>query len=63
MKIYLTKDDVLHILADHFSCDYVKIENSNYITEDSERGTGKTIVLKYDKIFWEGNPANKKLIN
>ena len=46
MKIYLTKNDVLEILAGHFGLRTI------YISTAKE---GKELSLIWDEFYWEGN--------
>lgn len=50
MKIYLTKDDVRKILADHFDLKTI-------ITGSAAMDQG--ICLVHDELYWEGNEENK----
>ena len=45
MKIYLTKNDVLEILARHFDLP----------TQDVSSPSEKKSVLSWDELYWEGN--------
>ena len=46
MKIYLTKNDVLEILAGHFGLE---------IEVDDKRVIEKQFLLLRDELYWEGN--------
>ncbi len=45
MKIYLTRNDVLEILAGHFDLPIEKVSSP----------AEKQAVLAYDSLYWEGN--------
>ncbi len=45
MKIYLTRNDVLEVLARHF----------NLKTEDASTVATRESVLVGDELYWEGN--------
>ncbi len=48
MKIYLTRNDVLEILAKHFNMPTGTIDSPGF-------AKGTKTYLVYDSLYWEGN--------